>query len=228
MKQILTLLLVVYFSNSFGQFAIVADKDNFVNVRKDAAPNSKVIDELPNGQLIYCFAGKGNWTNIDYHKNGKDGNGYVYKDRYKMVSNFPSLRSLKKSVNKVTFKQDSIEVSVSQVKFDTKKHKFKYFRSNPNQIELIDKQRYWGTDGAMPTTQFSEISIKIGNKTMLIHTKAIAGLYQPNLDNVKVNYDKRNQIIYIQAMNSDGAGSYLVIWKVENGKYKDRLVAFGF
>jgi len=29
-------------------------------------------------------------------------------------------------------------------------------------------------------------------------------------------------------MNSDGAGSYLVIWRIEKGTYKDRLVAYGF
>lgn len=102
MRQILTLILLIYFSNSFGQFAIVTDKDNFVNVREDGIQNSKVIEKLQNGHLIYCFDNKGNWTNINYDKNGKDGSGYVYKDRYKLVSNFLAIPTSKKSENSIT------------------------------------------------------------------------------------------------------------------------------
>ena len=29
-------------------------------------------------------------------------------------------------------------------------------------------------------------------------------------------------------MNSDGAGSYEVIWKIEKGVYKERYIAYGF
>lgn len=29
-------------------------------------------------------------------------------------------------------------------------------------------------------------------------------------------------------MNSDGAGSYVVIWKIEKGVFKDRYIAFRF
>jgi hypothetical protein len=29
-------------------------------------------------------------------------------------------------------------------------------------------------------------------------------------------------------LNGDGAGAYYVIWKIVNGVYKDRLIAYGF
>jgi hypothetical protein len=29
-------------------------------------------------------------------------------------------------------------------------------------------------------------------------------------------------------MNGDGAGAYEVIWKIESGVYKERLIAYGF
>lgn len=101
-------------------------------------------------------------------------------------------------------------------------------KDNPTQIDLIDNKQYWGMDGGMPTTQFEKIIIKIGQKTILLPKTAIEGLYQPSFHNVEVNYDNENEIIYIQTVNSDGAGSYLAIWKVENGIYKDRLIAYGF
>jgi hypothetical protein len=228
MRQFLTFIFLVCFSNSFGQFAIVSDKDSLLNVREDGQQNSKVVDKLQNGHLIYCFETKGNWTNIDYTKKSKELNGYVYKERYKLVSNFPALPISKKTESSITLKKDSIEVIITQSTFDKKKHKFKYIKEYPDQIELIDNKKYWGQDGGVPTTQFEKIIIKVGRKTILLPKTGLEGLYEPSIYSAEVNYDRINDTFYIQTMNSDGAGSYLVIWKVEKGIYKDRLVAYGF
>ena len=63
--------------------------------------------------------------------------------------------------------------------------------------------------------------------------KGLVGFYmlcgaESLIYSAEVNYDAANDTFYIQTMNSDGAGSYLVVWKVEKGVYKDRLVAYGF
>lgn len=228
MKQFLTFILLLCFSYSFAQFAIVNDKDSLLNVREDGQPNSKVIDKLPNGYLLYCFENKGNWTNIDYTKKGNELNGYVYKDRYKLVSSFSALTVSKKTATSITFKKDTIEVTIAQSKFDKKRHKFKYVKDYPDQIELIDNIKYWGMDGGMPTAQFESIVIKMGQRRIVLPKYALEGLYEPSLYSAEVNYDKVNDVFYIQTMNSDGAGSYLVIWQIEKGSYKDRLVAYGF
>ena len=228
MRQFLTFLFLLYFSISFGQFAIVNDKDSLLNIREDGQQNSKVVDKLQNGHLIYCFENKGNWTNIDYTKKDKELNGYVYNNRYKLVSNFPALTISKKTETSITLKKDTIEVTITQSKFDKKKHRFKYIKEYPDQIELIDNKKYWGMDGGMPTAQFQEIIIKVGSKTISLPKKALEGLYEPSIYNAEVNYDKTNDTFFIQTMNSDGAGSYEVIWKVEKGIYSERLVAYGF
>jgi hypothetical protein len=228
MKKILTPIFLLYFSFSFGQFAIVNDKDSLLNVREDGQPNSKVVDKLPNRHLIYCFENKGNWTNIDYTYKGKELNGYVYKDRYQLITSFPALTVSKKTATSITLKKDTVEVTITQAKFDKKKHNFKYVKEYPDQIELIDDKKYWGKDGGMPATQFESIDIKLGQKRITVPKYALEGLYEPSLYNAEVNYDKSNDTFYIQTMNSDGAGSYLVIWKIEKGIYKDRLVAYGF
>lgn len=228
MKQILTFTLLLLTSFCFGQFAIVYDKDSLLNVREDKSTNSKVVDGLQNGQLIFCFEDKGNWTNIEYTKNNKELNGYVYKDRYKLISNFPALTISKKTETSITLKKDSLQVIISQSNFDKKKHTFKYFKNNTSQIEFIDNNQYWGMDGGMPKTQFEKVIIKIGQKTMTLPQSALIGLYEPSIYNAAVNYDKLTDTIYIETSNSDGAGSYFVIWKIEKGIYKDRLIAYGF
>ena len=228
MRQLFTILFLVCFLNSFGQFAIVNEKDSFLNVRKDILQNSKVIDKLQNGHLIYCFEDKGNWTNIDYTKKGKKLNGYVYNDRVKLISKFPVLTKINETETSITLKKDSIEITITQNKFNKKKHKFKYVKEYPDQIELIDNLKYWGRDGGLPTKQFEKIIIKVGRKYISLPKTALEGLYEPSLFSAEANYDKTNDTFYIQTMNSDGAGSYFVVWKVEKGIYTDRLVAYGF
>lgn len=228
MNQILTYTFLLLTSICCGQFAIVKDKDNLLNVRENGTTNSKVVDKLQNGHLIYCFDDKGNWTNIDYTKNKKELNGYVYKDKYLIVSKLPALIKMKETDTFITFKKDSIEVTITQGKFDKKKHKFKFLKDYPTQIELIDNKKYWGMDGGMPTTQYEKIKIKIGNKIIFLPKTALEGLYQPSIYSAEVNYDKTNNTIYLQTMNSDGAGSYCVIWKIENGVYLERLIVYGF
>jgi hypothetical protein len=228
MKHFLTLILILCFSYSFGQFAVVNDRDSLLNVREDGQPNSKVVDKLPNGHLVYCFENKDNWTNIDYTKKGKELNGYVYQDRYKLVSSFPALTVSKKTEISISLKKDTVEIIITQSRFDRKKHKFKYIKEYPDQIELIDNKKYWGMDGGMPTTQFESIVIKVGQRRITLPKYALEGLYEPSIYSTEVNYDKVNDTVYIQTMNSDGAGSYEVIWKIEKAVYKDRLVAYGF
>jgi hypothetical protein len=228
MKFFLTFYFLLYISFSYSQFAIVNDKDGILNVRDDGQQNSKVIDKLPNGHLIYCFENKGNWTNIDYTQKGKELNGYIYKDRFQLVSNFPELTVSKKTATSITLKKDTLEVKITQTNFDRKRHNFKYVKEYTDQIELIDNKKYWGMDGGMPTTQFESIVIKVGQKRVTVPKYALEGLYEPSIYNAKVNYERSNDTFYIQTMNSDGAGSYLVIWKIEKGIYKDRLVAYGF
>jgi hypothetical protein len=228
MRKYLTFTFLFVSTFSFGQFAIISDKDGSVNVREDGNPSSKIIDSLQNGYLIYCFENKGNWTNINYSKKSKELNGYVYKDRYKLVSNFLTIPIVTKNATSMKLKKDSIEITLTQSKFEKSNHKFKYFKDAPDQIELIDNKKYWGRDGGMPTTQFDKIILKVGQKNIILPKQATKGLYEPSLYSAEVYFDKQNNNIYITTMNSDGAGSYEVIWKIENGIYKDRLVAYGF
>ena len=227
-KKYFGIALLFVSTISYAQFAIISDKDGFVNVRNGGNPNSKVTDSLQNGHLVYCLESKGNWTNIDYTKNGKELNGYVYKDRYKLVNGFLTIHVVTESETSVRLKRDSVEIIVTQTKFDKSRHKFKYFKDAPEYIELIDNKKYWGTDGEMPKTQFDKIMLKIGRKSIILPTRATESLYESSLESAEVYYDKEGDAFYITTMNSDGAGYYEVIWEVKKGVYKDRLIVYGF
>src|SRR4051812_829808 len=135
MRYFITILFLLCFIKSFPQFAIVHDNNGYLNVRQDAQQNSKLVDKLKNGHLIYCLDTKGNWTNIDYTKNGIELNGYIYKDRYLLISKFLSIPISHKADNKIILKKDTIEITITQTKFDKKHHQFKYIKEYPDQIE---------------------------------------------------------------------------------------------
>jgi len=50
----------------------------------------------------------------------------------------------------------------------------------------------------------------------------------PGIGTAQINYDRKNDILYIRSSNSDGAGGYEVIWRVEKGAYTGRYIAYGF
>lgn len=212
-----------------AQFAIISDKDGYVNVRKEGKTGNNITDTLRNGHLVYRFEDEGNWCQIDYEKKGKQMYGYIYGDRCVQVSSYTHLPVMKEYKDSIVLKNDSITIIVSQKKFDKSKHNIRYYNGdNQPWIKLIDNEIYWGTDGEMPKTEYKSIKIKTGSRIITLPAKALKNLYEPSLYNTQAHYDEQSNIIYIQSMNSDGAGGYEVIWKIENGIYKERFVAYGF
>jgi len=228
MHQLLSLIFLFFWSISFGQFAVILDQNGFVNVRKTPSKNSNIVDTLQNNSLVFCFDNTGNWTNIDYQKSSNIQNGYIYKDRYKLISHYPKFKVINKTANSITLVKDSIEITLAQDKFDRSKHQISYFKKYPTFIESIDNQKSWGTDGYLPSTQYEKISLKIGSKTIDLPEIALKGLYNPNLFYTKINIDEKTNTIFIQSINSDGAGGYCVIWKITEGFYTERFVTHGF
>jgi hypothetical protein len=228
MKIFFTICFTIFSSFVFGQFAIIYDKDNFCNVRSTSEKGNNIIGNLKNGHIVYCFPNKTNWIDIDYSKNKKDLNGEVYKDRVIFVSSYSKIPVLTNNNSKIIFKKDSIKIVLTEQKFDKSKHNFRFYKEAKDQIEFVDNKKYWGLDGGVPTREYKSIEVTIGERKIFLPKTAFGNLYEPSLYSTHVNYDKANDIIYIQAMNSDGAGSYEAIWKIEKGVYKEKYIAYGF
>jgi len=210
-----------------GAFAVINDKDGYVNVRKEKSVHSKVLKKLDNNTLIFVLeydkAQEGNWIYAD-------NEGYIYNDRVKWIHNFPQIaRGIAKG-NTIVFEGKEIQVILSTEKFDKSKHSFKYHKEYRDVIEKIDGKLFWGTDGNMPKREYKSIEVKIRGKQVSIPQSAYNDLYESYLytEFNSVHYDKDNDILYIVALNGDGAGAYMVCWQIEKGVYKGRKVGIPF
>jgi len=228
MKTLLIFPLLI--SVAYGQFAFISDKDGYVNVRKGAANTEHIQDTLRNGHLVYCLEKKGNWTSIWYYtkKSKEELDGYIYNDRLQQINDYDNIPELSNQSNKYILGKDSIKVTVSAKKFDRSKYRLTYYKDANPFIQFINGKQYWGTDGEIPKTEYSSIIIQIGARKITLPPAALENLFQPDTYSTIVHIDFSNDIIYIQASNSDGAGAYEVLWRVEKGVYKDRFVAYGW
>ena len=210
-----------------GAFAVINDKDGYVNVRKEKSVHSKVLKKLDNNTLIFVLeydkAQEGNWIYAD-------NEGYIYNDRVKWIHNFPQIAKGIAKGNTIVFEGKEIQVVLSTEKFDKSKHSFKYHKEYRDIIEKIDGNPFWGTDGNIPKEAYKSIEVKIREKQVSIPQSAYSDLYEPNLytDLNFVYYDKDSDILYIVANNGDGAGAYMVCWQIEKGVYKGRKIGIPF
>jgi hypothetical protein len=232
MNKILYLILFINFSISYSQefeFAVINDKDGFVNVRSsNKIEENNIVDKLENGFVVSHFGAEGNWILVDYEKNGKDLNGYIYKSRIKNISNFTEIPKENTSTNEITFSNKNFEIKIIEKQFDKTKHSFKYYNENPNQLNEIDGKEIFGTDGNIPKMEYKNITISFKNNIIELPKESIENLYEPNFEYTKCNYNEKEKALYIQSMNSDGAGGYVVIWIIKNGEYINRITSVPF
>ena len=226
------LLFMVFILNStgvFAQFAVVNDKDGYVNVRNSPkVERNNIIDTLHNGSFVFVMeeTNNGNWVNIDFRN---ICNGYIYANRIKYISDYKNIALEFEDHNKGIFKDNNISVEIKIREFNKSKHTINYTNNeSSNFISTIDDEKFWGTDGDIPKNEYDYISITRNNLKYFLPSEAIKNLFEPSLNWTKVNYDKENDILYIRSMNSDGAGAYNVIWRIEKGIYKERAVYYGF
>lgn len=211
----------------FGQFAIISDKDGFVNVRSTAEIGNNISDKLENGFVIYSFEPNGDWINVDYKKKGKESSGYIYKDRVKFITDFKKIVQKSNLGEIIKLGDENIKIEISGTNFIRKKHKLTFYK-NTDQLDKIDDLPIFGTDGNIPKKEYKSINIEINNEKIRLPNIALKNLYEPNLLFAGANYDEKNDILYIYSSNSDGAGSYEVIWVIEKKKFKERIEAYGF
>ena len=229
MKIHLSIVLMVIAGHCFGQFAIVDDPDGSANVRQKPDIGSKIEDTLHSGHFVYCMETQGNWINVDFDSKRLGLNGYLYRDRLKLISTFESIPLTQNETDMGTvLAKDSISISLTTQKVAKGKYRYSYFKQNPTQIELVDGKQYFGRDGDAPTKEYRSIIIRLGSRTIELPRIALANLFEPSLFHSKANYDRQNDILYISSENSDGAGGYEVVWRVEKGVYTDRYIAYGF
>ena len=205
-------------------FAVINDKDGYVNVRKGKSAQSKVLKRLNNKTIVFVYnydkATDGNWIYTDEE-------GYIYNDRVKWIHKFPIIAKGIAKGNSIVFEGKEIQVVLTSGKFDKSKHSFEYFKDSPTGIEVIDDELPYGTDGKMPNTEYRSIEVNIHGKRVSLPKDAYSDLYEPTFltDHNSVYYDKESDILYIVANNNYAERPYKVCWQIEKGVYKGRKVS---
>jgi hypothetical protein len=228
MKRIIYFFLILNFNLCFSQFGIINDLDGFVNVRSSAEKGNNISDKLENGFIIFSMEPENNWAAINYKKNGKELDGYIYKDRIKYLSDFRKIPLILNQKGKAKIESGNIKVEIIETKFIKEKHKLKFYKNNKTQLDKIDDLQIFGTDGNIPKREYKSIKIQIDNIKFDLPNEALQNLYEPNLGNSIAYYDEINDILYLTSSNSDGAGGYEILWIIEKKKYKSRIEAYGF
>ena len=227
-------LLILFFlltTNAFaqgplGDYAVVKDKDGYVNIRAKENVKSKIVGTLPNNTLVYEFLDEefnpSNWVHID--------SGYVHKSRLKMISEFPSIGKGKEQGNSITIAGKGISVTLTKQPFDKTKHKITKKDLGGYDQLIIDGKEIYGGDDSLPQDHYKNITVTINGKNVPIPKSAYDDLYEIGLytDNNFAYYDKEDDILYIIAYNGDGANAYKVCWQIVKGEYKTRIIGEPF
>ncbi|MGU3375916.1 hypothetical protein [Chryseobacterium sp. M5A1_1a] len=229
--KIFLLTAILSANLSFAQFAKVVDEDGYVNLRENGDPKSKIIGKINSDEIVYVFESdqpNTNWLNIDY--NEKTG-GYIHSSRLKYIESYEAISPTVRDENKAVFKSGSIKVDIISEKFNYKENKKFFSSSDYSGQKIEDKykgQPIWGTDGTIPQTHYQSIIVQIGDKKIKIPNKEIENLFNVSNEYTNCYFDRKNDTLYITMLNSDGAGSYVALFKIVKGEYKGRVLKIPF
>ena len=237
MKHLLILFFLLttnaFAQGPFGDYAVVKDKDGYVNIRAKESVKSKIVGTLPNNTLVYTLfdttddeTGEEiffNWIAVD--------KGYVHKSRLRKIYEFPSIGKGKKkeTENSITIAEKGISVTLTRQLFDKTKHKITKKDQGGYEELIIDGKRAQGAD-FIPEDHYKSITVTINGKNVSIPKNAYDDLYQVAMytENNAVYYDKEEDTIYIIAHNGSGAYAYEVCWQIVKGEYKTRIIGEPF
>ena len=213
-----------------GDYAVVKDKDGYVNIRAKESVKSKIVGTLPNNTLVYALfdttedeTGEEiffNWIAVD--------KGYVHKSRLKMIGEFPSIGKGKEQGNSITIAGKGISVTLTKQPFDKTKHKITKKKHKEYSEYIIDGKKIYGRDNDefLPKDHYKSITVTINGKNVPIPKSAYDDLYEIGIwdTNNFAYYDKEDDVLYIIAHNGDGYLAYEVCWQIVKGEYKTRII----
>ena len=239
MKHLLILFFLLttnaFAQGPFGDYAVVKDKDGYVNIRAKESVKSKIVGTLPNNTLVYALfdttedeTGEEiffNWIAVD--------KGYVHQSRLKKISDFRAIE-VKVQGNSIIFDDKDVKVTITKQKFDKTKHKITK-KEHDGWTELIIDGKaiygidiYGGNDDSLPEDHYKSITVTMKGKNVPIPKSAYDDLYQIFYFSSSVYYDKEAEALYILAHNSENASAYEVCWQIVKGEYITRIIGQPF
>ena len=228
MKHLFILFLLLttnaFAQGPFGDYAVVKDKDGYVNIRAKENVKSKIVGTLPNNTLVYGFFDKEynptNWIEV--------GKGYVHQSRLKRIFDFRAIEG-KEQGNSVIFDDKDVKVTITKQKFDKTKHKITKKEHDGWTELIIDGKKIYGIeiyggDDSLPQDHYKSITVTMKGKNVPIPKSAYDDLYQIFYFNRLIYYDEEAEALYIFANNGDAGLAYQVCWQIVKDKYITRII----
>ena len=224
----LMILFILLTTNSFaqgplGDYAVVKDKDGYVNIRAKENVKSKIVGTLPNNTLVYGFFDKEfnptNWIEVD--------KGYVHQSRLKKISDFRAIE-VKVQGNSIIFDDKDVKVTITKQKFDKTKHKItKKGQGSYEQLIIDGKEIIYGESGSLTQDHYKSITVTMKGKNVPIPKSAyddLHGILYDRYLNRFIYYDEEAEALYIYAVNGEAGLAYQVCWQIVKGEYKTRII----
>ena len=224
MKHLLILFFLLttnaFAQGPFGDYAVVKDKDGYVNIRAKENVKSKIVGTLPNNTLVYGFFDKEynptNWIEVD--------KGYVHQSRLKRIFDFRAIEG-KVQGNSVIFDDKDVKVTITKQKFDKTKHKItKKGQGSYEQLIIDGKEIIYGWDGSLAQDHYKSITVTMKGKNVPIPKSAYDDLYEIFYLDRFIYYDEEAEALYIYAFNGDASLAYEVCWQIVKGEYITRII----
>ena len=224
MKHLLILFFLLttnaFAQGPFGDYAVVKDKDGYVNIRAKENAKSQIVGTLPANTLVNVYFWEDeptppNWIAVD--------KGYVHKSRLKKVQDFPSIGRAKEQGNSITITGKGISVTLIKQPFDKTKHKIIIKKHKYYEELIIDGKIPQGA-AFIPENHYKSIIVTMKGKNVSIPKSAYDDLYEIFYFSSSIYYDEEAEALYIFAHNSEAGLFYQVCWQIVKGEYKTRIV----
>ncbi|MDO4434535.1 MAG: hypothetical protein Q4B82_08165 [Alysiella sp.] len=221
-----------------AQFVEIHDTDGYTNLRAEANTQSRVMTRIYNGRFVYIMSNAAphtppkNWLFVRHHDDKNQlQDGWLHHSRVRELSGKTINHT--KSVRGFACTHSDVQLYVEMGKFDYAAHK-KYFGGKNLNSEYPILHTYkgktmYGTDGSIPRTAYTSMTLVQNGHRHVIAPAAFEHLFNPYFEGMDkgidhiCQYDSKRKRLYLQAWNSDGAGSYTVLFVFENGKVREVL-----
>ena len=227
MKHLFILFLLLttnaFAQSPLGDYAVVKDKDGYVNIRAKENVKSKIVGTLPNNTLVYGFFDKEfnptNWIEVD--------KGYVHQSRLKKIFDFRAIEG-KVQGNSVVYDDKDVKVTITKQKFDKTKHKItKKGQGSYEQLIIDGKEIIYGESGSLTQDHYKSITVTMKGKNVPIPKSAyddLHGILYDRYLNRFIYYDEEAEALYIYAVNGEAGLAYQVCWQIVKDKYITRII----
>ena len=227
MKHLFILFLLLttnaFAQSPLGDYAVVKDKDGYVNIRAKENVKSKIVGTLPNNTLVYGFFDKEfnptNWIEVD--------KGYVHQSRLKKIFDFRAIEG-KVQGNSLVFDDKDVKVTITKQKFDKTKHKItKKGQGSYEQLIIDGKEIIYGESGSLTQDHYKSITVTMKGKNVPIPKSAyddLHGILYDRYLNRLIYDDEEAEALYIYAVNGEAGLAYQVCWQIVKGEYITRII----